>query len=66
MRECPQERNLTRCNCTYAPCARKGHCCECLVYHRERAELPACMFPAQAEATYDRSVEHFARLMRAR
>jgi len=28
-------------------------------------ELPACAFPAGAEATYDRSFENFARLVQA-
>jgi hypothetical protein len=28
-------------------------------------ELPACAFPNDAEATYDRSFEHFARLVDA-
>jgi len=26
-------------------------------------ELPACVFPDNAERTYDRSFEHFARLV---
>jgi len=26
-------------------------------------QLPACVFPEQAERTYDRSFEHFARLV---
>jgi hypothetical protein len=26
-------------------------------------QLPACYFPADAEKTYDRSYEHFARLV---
>jgi hypothetical protein len=29
-------------------------------------ELPACCFPKMAEAAYDRSFEHFARLVQAR
>jgi hypothetical protein len=28
-------------------------------------ELPACFFPAAAEPTYDRSFEHFGRLVAA-
>jgi hypothetical protein len=64
--DCIQERNRQACPCTYEPCPRKGACCECLRYHREQRELPACCFPAEAERTYDRSFEHFTRLMAAR
>jgi hypothetical protein len=35
-------------------------CCECLHYHLEMRQLPACCFPKDAEATYDRSFEKFA------
>jgi hypothetical protein len=28
-------------------------------------QLPACAFPDDAEATYDRSFEHFAKLVNA-
>jgi hypothetical protein len=55
--------NMARCNCTYEPCSRKGSCCDCLQYHLRAQELPACCFPADAEATYDRSFAHFARLV---
>jgi hypothetical protein len=61
--DCNQAKNLKRCNCTYEPCHRKGNCCECLSYHVHSRQLPACVFPAGAEATYDRSFEHFARLV---
>ncbi len=58
--ECTSARkNLTRCNCTYEPCARKGRCCECVRYHRESGELPACYFPPEVERTYDRSIARF-------
>lgn len=50
------EENLARCNCTYEPCSRKGHCCECVRYHREMDELPACYFSPEAERTYNRSI----------
>ena len=56
------KKNMSYCNCTYDPCPRKGICCECLHYHRKQGALPACFFPKSAEATYDRSVEHFVRL----
>ena len=58
-RECSQETNLARCNCTYEPCSRKGICCECLRYHLDMDELPACCFPKEVERTYDRSFGRF-------
>lgn len=64
--ECNKEKNLNRCNCSYEPCARKGNCCECLTYHLKSRQLPACCFPADGERTYDRSFEHFARLVTAK
>ena len=63
--ECNKEKNLTRCNCTYDPCSRKGICCECISYHLKMRELPGCVFSEKAEATYDRSFEHFARLVQS-
>lgn len=64
--ECKQEKNRKKCTCTYDPCSRKGICCDCLSYHLSHRELPGCCFPKDAEATYDRSFEHFARLVTAR
>lgn len=61
--ECNQDRNLSRCNCSYTPCPRKGICCDCLHYHLTMRELPACCFPDDAERSYDRSFAHFARLV---
>ncbi len=61
--ECKKMKNLERCGCTYASCSRKGMCCECVKYHLQSRELPGCFFPKDAEATYDRSFEHFARLV---
>jgi hypothetical protein len=63
--ECNLEKNLKRCNCTYSPCPRKGKCCDCLHYHLEMRQLPACFFPSDAERTYDRSFDHFVRLVKA-
>ena len=59
MRECKVDGNKAKCNCTYEPCPRKGICCECIIYHRDFEELPACFFPSEVERTYDRSVERF-------
>lgn len=56
--ECNREKNLKYCNCTY-PCEKKGLCCECVRYHRQRGELPGCYFSEEAEASYDRSLKKF-------
>ena len=61
--ECKKDKNLNRCNCSYNPCSRKGICCDCIASHLRSRELPACCFPQAAEAGYDRSFEHFARLV---
>ncbi|MGE4555075.1 MAG: DUF6485 family protein [Candidatus Paceibacterota bacterium] len=57
--ECQKEKNLKSCPCSWPDCPRKGICCECLRYHREKGELPACYFSKEAEKTYDRSIENF-------
>jgi hypothetical protein len=51
--------NRKRCTCTYAGCSRHGLCCECISYHHGCGELPGCLFTAQEERTYDRSVAYF-------
>lgn len=61
--DCKKNANLANCNCTYSPCSRKGICCDCVQYHLRSRELPACFFSKAAEATYDRSFEHFAKLV---
>ncbi|HPS56738.1 MAG TPA: DUF6485 family protein [Spirochaetota bacterium] len=61
--ECRKDQNLKGCGCTYTPCSRKGLCCECISYHKRARELPACFFPDKSERSYDRSYEHFARLV---
>jgi hypothetical protein len=63
--ECKKNDNLKKCNCTYAPCSRKGTCCDCIAYHLRARELPACVFPNDVEKTFDRSFECFARLVTA-
>ncbi|MGA2404174.1 MAG: DUF6485 family protein [Syntrophobacteraceae bacterium] len=64
--ECRKEENTGRCNCSYAGCPRTGVCCECIEYHLKSRQLPGCCFPPDAEKTYDRSFEHFARLVAAK
>lgn len=66
MAECQKDDILKGCNCTYEPCPRKGKCCQCLAYHRAQDELPACLFPAEVERTYDRSVNRFLAIRRSR
>ncbi len=61
--ECKKEKNRGLCNCTYEHCGRKGTCCDCLKFHLKMRELPACCFDKATELTYDRSFEHFARLV---
>lgn len=61
--ECKQNKNLKQCNCSYEPCSRKRLCCECIQYHVKMRQLPACVFPNDAEKTFDRSYEHFSRLV---
>jgi hypothetical protein len=53
------EKNLQNCNCSYPGCPRKGKCCECLAYHREQGELPACYFTDEDERTWNRSIDYF-------
>ena len=55
-------KNLSKCNCTYPGCPRKGSCCECLHYHLNMNQLPACCFPEDVEKTYDRSFKKFAEI----
>ena len=58
--ECNKEKNMERCNCSYEPCSRKGVCCECIQYHAPDApSCRPCVFPDDAERTYDRSYGAF-------
>ena len=59
--DCQIDNNKAKCSCTYEPCSRKGKCCECISYHLEADELPACVFPSEVEKTYDRSIARFVR-----
>lgn len=59
-----REENLKECTCTYPGCPRKGMCCECIRHHRENGEIPGCLFPKDAEKTYDRSARAFARSLK--
>ena len=57
--ECNITANQAKCNCTYETCSRKGKCCDCIAYHLQFDELPACVFPPEVEKTYDRSFARF-------
>ncbi len=44
VKECPnREENKKNCTCDYEPCERKGMCCECVVYHKSKDQVPACL-----------------------
>ncbi len=57
--KCSIAKNKKNCNCTYAGCPRHGLCCECLEYHVQKKQLPACCFPDEVEKTWDRSFGKF-------
>jgi hypothetical protein len=61
--ECKQAVNSKQCTCSYDGCSRRGICCDCVRYHLKSRQLPGCFFPPNAERTYDRSFEHFAKLV---
>ncbi|RDE11058.1 MAG: cytosolic protein [Candidatus Thorarchaeota archaeon] len=61
-RVCNVEKNSKQCSCTYEGCPRQGFCCDCLRYHWKSHELPGCLFPPDAEKTYDRSLDNFLRV----
>lgn len=60
--ECKKDETAKRCACTYN-CPRRGLCCECVAHHLAKRQVPGCFFDTAGEATYDRSFEHFARLV---
>jgi len=62
MKECQSKKNRQKCICSFEPCSRKGICCECIEYHWNHQELPACFFPEDVEKTYDRSLRRFVQI----
>jgi len=56
---CPSSGSTNHCTCTYVGCDKRGNCCRCVTYHRQRNELPGCFFSAEGERSYDRSLTHF-------
>ncbi len=59
--DCKKAENTQRCACTYSACDKIGVCCDCLANHLPKRQLPGCCFPPEAEKTYDRSFEAFAK-----
>lgn len=57
--ECISSKTLEHCTCTYTSCDKRGICCKCVMYHREKGQIPGCFFSAEGERTYDRSVAAF-------
>lgn len=53
---CISEESLKHCNCSYTSCDKRGNCCKCVAYHKDRSEFPACFFSESAERSYDRSL----------
>ena len=49
------------CTCTYPGCSRKGNCCPCVAFHRERGEATGCMFTPEGERSFDRSLKNLMR-----
>jgi hypothetical protein len=65
MIECNQDVLKKECACTY-DCQRRGKCCECLDYHLSKNQLPGCAFARisnEAEKSYNRDIEYFAKLV---
>ncbi|MDW7708854.1 MAG: DUF6485 family protein [Deferrisomatales bacterium] len=62
--DCTQKANASLCSCTYTSCDKRGACCRCIAYHRERNEMVGCYFTPEAERTYDRSMKAFAAQLR--
>ena len=65
MSECNQKEMKNKCTCTYS-CRRRGKCCECVSYHLAMNQIPGCFFAKiskDAEKTYDRDFEYFAKLV---
>lgn len=66
MSDCNLKDLIENCPCSYTSCSRKGKCCQCIEYHLKMNELPGCAFSKiskDAEKTYNRNFEYFARLV---
>ena len=44
MKDCPNlADNKKQCSCKSESCPRHGKCCECVKFHRDAGNKPACM-----------------------
>lgn len=59
--ECISSKTIEHCTCTYTACDKRGNCCKCVLYHREKGQIPGCFFSAAGERTYDRSLRNFVK-----
>jgi hypothetical protein len=57
--ECISSKTIEHCTCTYTTCDKRGNCCKCVLYHRDKGQIPGCFFTAEGERSYDRSLENF-------
>lgn len=57
--ECRSTSSRDHCSCTYTACSKHGDCCQCVTFHRQRNEIPGCLFSVEGERSYDRSLAHF-------
>ncbi len=54
--ECTSTRSKAHCNCSFTQCEKHGNCCQCVVFHRDRGEMPGCFFTPAAERRGDRTL----------
>lgn len=59
--ECISSRSKDHCTCTYIACDKRGNCCQCVIYHRGKGEIPGCFFTPDGERTYNRSLASFSK-----
>lgn len=59
--ECISTESLKHCTCSYLACDKRGNCCKCISFHRDKGEIPGCFFSPQGERSYDRSIANFCK-----
>lgn len=57
--ECTAKQSKTHCTCSCTSCDKHGSCCACVVYHRERGDIPGCFFTVAGERSLNRSLANF-------
>jgi hypothetical protein len=60
--DCKKDKNQETCNCSHTECSNHGICCECIRYHLNLKQLPACCFPEEIAKTDERSFEKFCEI----